>query len=100
MRSNDLDLGSEVQDVELRLEPCTENQYIDRVPEDQVVYVSKAICVANEDYSKTNLHASPDSVKSTVLEARVKKCHGKANCKSEKEIDEYLAQYTFIIYSS
>ena len=58
------------------------------------------MCVDDEDYSKTNLHASPDSVKSTVLEVRVTKCHGKANCKSEEEIEKYLKNRLLIIHSA
>ena len=100
MRSTDLDRGTEVEDVELRLEPCTENQYYDRLPDIEKQYVSQAICVVDEDLSKTNLHGSPDSIKSSVLEVRVKKCHGKTNCKSEEEIDEYLARHAFIIHSA
>ena len=52
-------------------------------------------CIMEKD--EMTLRGSPIDTDATVLEIRVTKC--KENCKSNEEIETYLSQNKFAIYS-
>ena len=79
-------------DVELRLEPCLENSYIERVPDDEKGFVKVGICLNEEDKLKTELHATPSNLQSTIFEIRVSKCQNRTSCKTASEFQKYVLE--------
>ena len=85
MRSNKFG-STEVKEVELKQESCSDNAYIGMLPEVEQQFVKDAICIDDEDSHKTDLKGGLSSVESTIFEIQVLKCQNKTICKSEEEI--------------
>ena len=66
-------LVDESKTVELELEQCFSNSYIDKVPE-EANFIGGGLCIVEKDKPKMELYASSNSENSKIFEIRVTRC--------------------------
>ncbi len=76
-----------IEDIPLQLEPCNKDGLydFDKVENDFVKQVNEnALCFL--DKTKLNVSGKSDTMDSTMLEIRIKKCSGRSTCRPDREI--------------
>ena len=99
VRSAENFLVDESKTIELELEQCFQNSYIEKVPE-EASFIGGGLCITEKDKQRMELYASSNSEKSKIFEVRVTRCQQRETCKSDDEIEEYLSKRAFVIHSA